>query len=72
VKRNNEARMLVAQGSPVNVEKAGVSGSISDKLTYLDRGMELVWTLKHLDKTSWQRSSTRNGLARYWGNGSRL
>ncbi len=34
MKRNNEARMLVAQGSPVNVEKAGVSGSISDKPTY--------------------------------------
>jgi len=36
VKRNNEARMLVAQESPVNVEKAGVSGSISDKTTSRD------------------------------------
>ncbi len=24
----------------------------------LDRDMEFVWTLKHLDKTSWQRSSS--------------
>src|SRR5713101_6992967 len=27
-------------------------------VTYLDRDIEFVWTLKHLDKTSWQRSSS--------------
>src|SRR6266852_4578836 len=27
-------------------------------VTYLDRDMDFVWTLKHLDKTSWQRSSS--------------
>jgi hypothetical protein len=27
-------------------------------VTYLDRDMEFVWTLKHLEKTNWQRSSS--------------
>src|SRR5258708_38434617 len=27
-------------------------------VTYLDRDMDFVWTLKHLDKTSWQRGSS--------------
>jgi len=27
-------------------------------VTNLDRDMEFVWTLKHLDKTSWQGSSS--------------
>ena len=41
------------------------SGSVRQSLarsrllvTYLDRDVEFVWTLKHLCKTNWQRSSS--------------
>jgi hypothetical protein len=43
---------------PVNREQSRSFLASRLVVTYLDRDMDFVWTLKHLDKTSWQRSSS--------------
>jgi hypothetical protein len=41
----------------------GLNGTSRLLVTYLDRDMDFVWTLKHLDKTSWQRGSVGSNQA---------
>jgi hypothetical protein len=55
--RKGEFPFSVQKRLALGLVKLGDHSLQADLVTYLDRDMEFVWTLKHLDEMSWQTSS---------------